>query len=132
VHCVQRPYDTTLFKDAGLETFTVDEIYVVLAVFKLMEIVQKPTLTSYFSKNSVLSKPIYSCVISMDQFESICKSIHFNNNDSKDTYQGPCKLFKIYPVVSYLNTKFQNLYIIDQNTAIDKVFKIWNQVLQAM
>jgi uncharacterized membrane protein len=43
-----------------------DEIYVVLALFMLMGIVQKPTLQSYFSKNSVLAIPVFGCVISMD------------------------------------------------------------------
>jgi hypothetical protein len=104
---------------------TVDEIYVVLALFILMGIVQKPTLRSYFSRNSVLATPIFTSVISMDRFESICKFIHFNNNDSRDTYQGPPKLFKIYPLVSYLNSKFQNLYIPDQNIAIDESLTLW-------
>jgi hypothetical protein len=61
----------------------------------------------------------------MDRFESMCKFMHFSNNDSKDTYQGPPNLFKIYPVVSYLNIKFQNLYIPDQNIAMDKSLTLW-------
>jgi hypothetical protein len=97
-----------------------DEIYVVLVLFMLMGIVQKPTMRSYFSKNSILATPIFGSVISMDRFESICKFIHFCNNDSKDTYQGPPKIFKIYPVISHLNKNFQNLYISGQNIATDE------------
>jgi hypothetical protein len=51
--------------------------------------------------------------------------MHFSNSDSKDTYQGPPKLFKIYPVISYLNIKFQNLYMPDQNIAIDDSLTLW-------
>jgi hypothetical protein len=37
-----------------LEDITVDEMYVVLALFILMGIIQKPTLRSYYSKNQLL------------------------------------------------------------------------------
>jgi hypothetical protein len=56
---------------------TTDEIYVVLALFMLMGIVQKPTLRMYFSRNSVLATPVFGSVISIDRFESICKFMHF-------------------------------------------------------
>ena len=90
---------------------TTDEMYVVLALFMLMGIILKPTLRSYFSKNYILGTPIFGSIISMDRFESIRNFMHFNNNDHIGTYQGPSKLFKIYPVLSYLNTKFQSLYL---------------------
>jgi hypothetical protein len=45
---------------------TADEMYAVLALFMLMGIVQKPTLRSYFSRNSVLATPVFGSVISMD------------------------------------------------------------------
>jgi ABC-type glucose/galactose transport system permease subunit len=45
---------------------TADEIYVVLACLMLMCIVQRPTLHSYFTRNSVLATPIFGSVISMD------------------------------------------------------------------
>jgi hypothetical protein len=101
----------------------------------------------FLKKISVLATPVFDCVISIDQFESVCKFMRFNNNDSKDTYLSPPKLFKIYPLMSYLNRKFQNLYIPDQNIATNDSFdtmvrkafihtihsveaiKIWNSVL---
>ena len=61
----------------------------------------------------------------MDRFESICNFMHFNNNDTLRTYQGPSKLFKIYPVLSHLNTKFQILYLPGQNIAIDEFLTLW-------
>jgi hypothetical protein len=45
--------------------------------------------------------------------------MHINSNDSKDTYLSPPELFKICPVMYYLNRKFQILYIPDQNIAVD-------------
>ena len=61
----------------------------------------------------------------MDRFESICNFMHFNNNDNIGTYQGPSKLFKIYPVLSHLNKKFQSLYLPGQNIAIDESLTLW-------
>jgi len=96
---------------------TKDEMYVVLALFMLMGIIQKPTLCSYFSKNYILATPIFGSIISMDRFVFICNFMHFNN-DHVGTYQGPSKLFKIFPVLSHLNTKFQSMYLPGQNIAI--------------
>ena len=61
---------------------TKDEMYVVLALFMLMGIIQKPTLSSYFSKNCILETSIFGSIISMDRFESICNFMHFNKNDN--------------------------------------------------
>jgi hypothetical protein len=79
---------------------TKDEIYIVIAL-------QKPTLQSYFSKNSILAAAVFGCVISMDWLESVCNFIHFNNSESIGTFQGPYKLLKIYPVLSHLNKNFR-------------------------
>ncbi|PSN42671.1 hypothetical protein C0J52_13024 [Blattella germanica] len=85
----------------------------------LMGIVQKPTFCFYFSKNATLATPVFGFVISMDRFEAIYRYLHFNNNNENiNTYQGPCKLFKIFPIVQCLNNKFQYLYSASQNIAI--------------
>jgi len=100
-------------------------MYVVLALFMLMGIIEKPTLCSYFSKNYILATPIFGSIISMDRVESICNFMLFNNNDHIGTYQRPSKLIKIYPVLSHLNTKFQSLYLHEQNIAIDESLTLW-------
>jgi hypothetical protein len=51
--------------------------------------------------------------------------MHVNNNDSKDTYLSPPEVFKMYPVMSYLNRKFQTLYLPEQNTAIHESLTLW-------
>ena len=105
---------------------TKDKMYVVLALFMLMGIIQKPKVCSYFKKkNYILGTPIFGSIIYMDRFESLCNFMHFNNNDHIGTYQGPSKLFKIYPFLSHLNTKFQSLYFPGQNIAIDESLTLW-------
>jgi hypothetical protein len=48
---------------------TTDEMYVVIALFMPVDIIQKPTLQSNFSKNSILATPVFVSVISMDHLE---------------------------------------------------------------
>ena len=102
-----------------------DDIYIVLAIFMLMGIVQKPTLRSYFSKNATIRTPIFSSIISLDRFESICKFFHFVNNEVQTLFEGPKKLFKIYPVLVHLNDKFKKFYIPGQNISIDESLTLW-------
>ena len=99
------------------------------SVFLLMGIVQKPTARSYFLKRGVISTPGFADVISRGSFELICKFLHFIDNESLPTYQGPPILFKIYPVISHLNIKFQTLYLPNKNTAIDERLTVWKEHL---
>jgi hypothetical protein len=68
---------------------TAEEIYIVLALSMLMEIVQRPRLRLYFLQNQLAATPIFGSVISFDRFESICRFLHFTDNNSKDTLEGP-------------------------------------------
>jgi len=98
---------------------TESEIYTVLGLFLLMGIVQKPTARSYFSKRRVISTPGFADVTSRERVELTCKFLHFIDNESLPTYQGP-PIFKIYLVICHLNIKFQTLYLPKQNIAIDE------------
>jgi hypothetical protein len=53
------------------------------------------------------------------------KFMHFSDNSKQNEYQGPPKLFKMYPVIRHLNNKIQNLYIPKQNIVIDKSLTPW-------
>lgn len=76
-----------------------------------------------------ISTPGFAGVISRERFELICKMLHFIDNESLPTYQGPPKLFKIYPVICHLNKKFQSLYLPNQNIAIDESLTLWTGCL---
>ena len=90
-----------------------------------MGIAQKPTARSYFSKRRVIPTPGFADVISRERFELISKFLHFIDNESLPTYQGPPILFKIYCVMCHLNIKCQTLYLPNQNIAIDESLKLW-------
>jgi hypothetical protein len=99
---------------------TVDEMYFVLALFMLMEIVEKPTQRSYYSKNCLLFTSFLPETLSLERLELIIRFLHFNENSVLNEYIGPAKLFKIYPVIEQRNHKFRQLYLPKQNIVIDE------------
>jgi hypothetical protein len=61
--------------------------------------------------------------------ETDCKFLHIANNETINSFQGPKKLFKIFPVISHLNNKFQELYLPNQDILIDKSLTLWKGCL---
>jgi hypothetical protein len=84
-----------------------------------MGTIQKPTLKSCFSKNPILDTPIFGRTMTQDRFELITKFFHFVDSATQDSYSGPKKLFRIHPILTYLNNKFQTVYIPGEN-AVDE------------
>jgi hypothetical protein len=62
--------------------------------------------------------------MTQDRFKLITKFFHFVDN-ATDSYSDPKKLFKIHPILTYLNNKFQNVYIPGKNTAVDESLTSW-------
>jgi hypothetical protein len=74
---------------------TEGEIYVVLGLFMLMGIIQKPTLRSYFTTKRVISTPGFGDIITRERLEQICKFLQCANNETiysfQETFQNfPC------------------------------------------
>lgn len=51
-----------------------------------------------------IQRTTYCCfhfldTLSLERMEQIYKFIHFSDNGKKDEFQGPLKLFTIYPVI---------------------------------
>ncbi|PNF13973.1 hypothetical protein B7P43_G08681 [Cryptotermes secundus] len=91
----------------------------------LMGIIQKPTLRSYFSTRRIMSTPGFRDIISRNRLELICKFLHFVDNETMSTHQGPQKLLKILPLISQLNKKFLELYLPSQNISVDESLTLW-------
>jgi hypothetical protein len=44
-------------------------------------------------------------------------------------YTDPSELFKIFPIVTHLNAKLQNLYLAKQNIVTDEFLTLWRGCL---
>lgn len=101
-----------------------DEIYVLIGMYMLMSIICKPTIRSYFSRNPLLQTDIFPSTMSSERFELLSRFLHFSDNTATNV-QGPRKLVKISPVISYLQQKFQEAYIPYQNLSLDESLLLW-------
>jgi hypothetical protein len=57
-------------------------------------------------------------IMTWERLEIICKFLHFIDNESNSNFEGQEKLFKMFPVISHLNNKFQELYLPNQDRAV--------------
>jgi hypothetical protein len=90
---------------------TEGEIYIVLGLFMLMGIIQKPTLRSYFTTKRGISTLGFREIITRERLELICTFLHFADNETITNFEGPKKLFNIFPLILHLNNKFQESYL---------------------
>jgi hypothetical protein len=104
---------------------TKGEVYVVLGLSTLMGNIQKPTLRSYFTTKKVISTPGFRDITTRDRLELITKFLLFADKKTISTFEGPGKLFKIYPLISHLNKKFQELYLPKQDISVDESLTLW-------
>jgi hypothetical protein len=105
------------------------EIYVVLGLFMLMGIIQKPTLRLYFTTKRVISTSGFGDLITRNRLELISKCLHFANSETISNFEGPKELFKIFPVISHLNNRFKVLYCPNQDISIDESLMLWKGCL---
>lgn len=53
--------------------------------------------------------------------------LHFSHNIKRSEFQGPPRLFKMYPVIQHI--MFQDLYLLNQDNVIDDSSSIWKCLL---
>lgn len=98
-----------------------NEMRVFLTLTILQSIVKKPAYRHYWTKNPLLSTPIFPQCMTGKRFEVLKQFLHFSNNEEfdADTHPAP-KLNKIWPIYENLVTKFQNLCTPEQKVTIDE------------
>ncbi|KAL0830187.1 hypothetical protein ABMA28_003644 [Loxostege sticticalis] len=110
---------------------TPDELYVYFGLILAMRIVVKSRIEDYWSSNlDIFYTPGFSAHMSIDRFISLNKCVHFNNNEdmymcAQDLDPSEARLFKIKPLLTHLNDKFQSLYTPAQNIALDESLLMW-------
>ena len=106
---------------------TVPEMKVFLSLSLLMGIIVKPEIDQYWSRNALLYTPIFSSSISRDRWMLIMEFLHFADNSQP---QHNDKLAKIRPLITFMNNRFQEVYVPDQNISIDEELIAWRGRLQ--
>lgn len=101
-----------------------DEIKLLLGIFFLQGIIQKPKLSHYFSRNKLLATPVFYETMCEIRFFLLLKYLHFADNEAYDRQISP-KLYKVKPVLDILVTKFKTSYLPDDRLSIDESLLLW-------
>ncbi|XP_045776021.1 piggyBac transposable element-derived protein 4-like [Maniola jurtina] len=108
---------------------TPDELYTYMAIILAMGNVIKTKLEEYWSTNAdIFSTPGFSACMPYNRFVLLNACIHFANNGAMDAEKltpSEAKLYKIELIVTHLNDKFQSLYNLGQNIALDESLLQW-------
>ncbi|XP_047365373.1 piggyBac transposable element-derived protein 4-like [Vespa velutina] len=78
---------------------------------------KKPKIQMNWSKRAIIETPIFRKSIPLKRFLQITKFLHFANNEETDNRD---KLRKVRPVINYLNEKFKEVYVMEENITIDE------------
>ena len=95
----------------------VAEMYVFLAVMMLMTFGKKFSLDEYWSKDPLITMPIFSKIMSSNRFFLLLRMLHFNDN-TVNPRNDP--LYKIRPVFDRLTKKMKGLFYPFQDLVIDE------------
>ncbi|XP_037560458.1 piggyBac transposable element-derived protein 4-like [Dermacentor silvarum] len=100
---------------------TKEEMWVFLALLLLQGIARKPRQQWYWSKNKLLSTPVFGEVMSCHRFLLIMRMLHFVDNASiTDLSSHPQpKLCKIWPFLERL-LNYRSAYIPERDISIDE------------
>lgn len=90
---------------------TPDELYVYFGLILAMGIVVKSRIEDYWSSNlDIFYTPGFSAHMSIDRFISLNKCVNNEDMCAQDLDPSEARLFKIKPLLTHLNDKFQSLY----------------------
>ncbi|KAL0869809.1 hypothetical protein ABMA27_006026 [Loxostege sticticalis] len=106
-----------------------DEILVYFAIILAMGVVVKSKLVDYWSTDgSIFVTPAFSTHMSLKRFQLLNACLHFSNNNDmcvESLSPSEAKMFKIAPIIEHCNKRFQALFVLNQNLALDESLLQW-------
>ncbi|KAI5636930.1 transposase IS4 domain-containing protein [Phthorimaea operculella] len=109
-----------------------DEMYTYFAIILAMGIVINSKLEEYWTADEeIFTTPGFRVHMRLDRFQLISACLHFSENGtmSHELSAAEAKLFKIEPIITHLNAKFQSIYTMGQNIALDASLMQWKGCL---
>ena len=108
---------------AGWVRTTTNEIYSFLAIIILMGVVVKKSIKDYWSCRPIVKTPFFGEVFSRKRFLELLRVLHFTSasvvHDSAD------RLRKIRPIMSFLQSRFSEVFLPSRNLCIDESLLLW-------
>ena len=94
------------------------EMKTFLGLLLVMGIVHKPKLDLYWSTDIYYSTPILAQIMSRNRFLLLWKSLHFNNNETRDV-DNVDPLYKVQPLIDLLHERFRKVYYLGMKLSMD-------------
>lgn len=109
---------------------TNDEVRAYFALYIIVLQIKKSKINMCWSKRKLLEMPIFSQIMFRKRFLVITHYLHFIDNE---TVSKEDKIRKVQSIVDYLNIRFQQLYILEENIVMDESlmkFRGWLNYIQ--
>lgn len=102
---------------------TIGNIKKYIGLYMLSGIIKIPQMKNYWTQDKIYSFPIFRQTLSRDLYFFLNKFIHFNDNTKQKNSKD--KIFKLRPIIDYLQKKFiQNRFSSNKYT-IDETMISW-------
>jgi len=115
---------------------SLQEIKKFFAIIIHMSVLGKSSLRDYWSSRPIIHTPYAASLgMSRDRFLALLTMFHLNNNNAKVARGQPGydPLFKIWPVIDTLITKFQDAYTLEEQLTIDEaICPFWVYILSCL
>ena len=106
---------------------TIQEMYTMIALVLMMEVIKKPSYKSYWSSDPMLFTPIFSRAMALNRFIDILGNLHFmdilTNNLLKP---GKDSVRRIRPVLDHIRRVFKASFNPSSKLCIDKSLVLWH------
>lgn len=102
-----------------------EEMTKFIATLWLMGFIRKPTLESYWTKDRLLSTPVFSNLMSRDRFTILLRFLHFNDNNQLPNGALERRKYMVSPITDLLNQRFKELYVPEKHISLDESLLKW-------
>lgn len=102
---------------------TDEEMYKFFGILICMGLVRVPIINLYWSKHPLYHNRFIASKMRRDRFLLLLQHIHFNNNENLPNSQD--RLFRIRPLLTLLNTRYQNILTPGKEVVIDESMIPW-------
>ena len=106
---------------------TKEELRKFFGLTLLMGLIRKPVIAMYWSQDPLYATPLFGEIMSRNRYQLLLKFLHFNDNEKAPKANDPerDRLYKIRPLLDHMFEKFQEVYDLAQEVAIDESLLLW-------
>ncbi|KAJ8723667.1 hypothetical protein PYW07_007647 [Mythimna separata] len=102
------------------------EVMCLFAFWIMLGILRMPTIMSCFSTDPLLRTDIFRKIFTSQRYESLTRALSFANTvDPINSSTGSDKLYPLMPIISSLNGKFQENYVLSKDICIAESLTHW-------